>query len=87
MPAGPTLVVILSEIQRCWRPQRSLPKIHSKDKGDVSDWLDADRAAKFIDVCFDVPKWRPSSSPPTWIGVRASNPGAACSCVSRAEAS
>jgi hypothetical protein len=29
------------------------------DKGDVSDWLDADplRARKFCDVCFEVPAW------------------------------
>jgi hypothetical protein len=29
------------------------------EKGDVSDWLDADarRAEKFVDVCFDVPEW------------------------------
>jgi RecA-family ATPase len=31
------------------------------DKGDVSDWLDADprRAEKFVDVCFDVRPWTP----------------------------
>jgi AAA domain len=31
------------------------------DKGDVSDWLDADpgRAEKLADVCFDVPQWTP----------------------------
>jgi RecA-family ATPase len=31
------------------------------DKGDVSDWLDADprRAEKFVDVCFDVRAWTP----------------------------
>jgi RecA-family ATPase len=37
----------------------SLPGL--PDKGDVSDWLDADpnRAKKFVDVCFDVPLWEP----------------------------
>ncbi len=32
------------------------------DKGDVSDWLDADprRANKLIGVCFNVPVWTPS---------------------------
>ena len=31
------------------------------DKGDVSDWLDADpsRAEKLADVCFDTPIWEP----------------------------
>jgi RecA-family ATPase len=38
------------------------------DKGDVSDWLDADarNASKFADVCFDTPLWiqtAPSSAP------------------------
>ena len=35
----------------------SLPDL--PDKGDVSDWLDADRhrARKFFDVCFDAPVW------------------------------
>ena len=37
----------------------SLPDL--SDKGDVSDWLDADprRAEKLVDVCFDVPVWTP----------------------------
>ena len=37
------------------------------DKGDVSDWLDADprNAEKLVDVCFDVPEWEPSSTPPS----------------------
>ena len=39
------------------------------DKGDVSDWLDADprRAEKLADVCFEAPVWTPSddaTSPP-----------------------
>jgi hypothetical protein len=34
------------------------------DKGDVSDWLDADprRADKLIDICFDAPVWNPDSA-------------------------
>ena len=46
----------------------SLPDL--PDKGDVSDWLDADprRAEKFVDVCFDVRCGRrtmlPQTSPP-----------------------
>ena len=37
----------------------SLPDL--PDKGDVSDWLDADprRTEKLVDVCFDVPVWTP----------------------------
>jgi RecA-family ATPase len=38
------------------------------DKGDVSDWLDANagNAAKLVDVCFDAPLWIPTmASPPT----------------------
>ena len=37
------------------------------DKGDVSDWLDADprNAEKLVEVCFDVPEWEPSSTPPS----------------------
>src|SRR5262245_45069332 len=38
------------------------------DKGDVSDWLDADtgNAGKLADVCFDAPLWIPTmASPPT----------------------
>jgi hypothetical protein len=40
----------------------SLPDL--PDKGDVSDWLDADprRADKLADVCFDVPVWVPTVS-------------------------
>jgi Family of unknown function (DUF5906) len=36
------------------------------NKGDVSNWLDADpcNAAKFVDVCFDAPLWTPMASPP-----------------------
>jgi RecA-family ATPase len=36
----------------------SLPGL--PNKGDVSDWLDADpqRADKFVEVCFDMPEWR-----------------------------
>jgi RecA-family ATPase len=39
----------------------SLPNL--PDKGDVSDWLDADprRADRLIDVCFDAPIWAPDS--------------------------
>ena len=35
-------------------------------KEDVSDWLDADprRSEKFVDICFNVPEWTPSSSAP-----------------------
>jgi putative DNA primase/helicase len=38
----------------------SLPGL--PDKGDVSNWLDADsrRAEKLVDVCFEVPQWEPS---------------------------
>jgi RecA-family ATPase len=38
----------------------SLPDL--PDKGDVSDWLDADphRAEKLADVCFDTPEWTPT---------------------------
>ena len=34
-----------------------------KDRGDVSDWLDADshNVGKLIEVCFAVPEWTPSS--------------------------
>jgi RecA-family ATPase len=34
------------------------------DKGDLSDWLDADphRAEKLADVCFDVPEWTPEDA-------------------------
>src|SRR5262249_49215681 len=38
------------------------------EKGDVSDWLDADagNATKLADVCFDAPLWIPTAeSPPT----------------------
>lgn len=35
---------------------------HLPEKGDVSDWLDANRADKFCDVCFDAPVWTPSES-------------------------
>jgi AAA domain len=40
----------------------SLPDL--PDKGDVSDWLDANprRAEKFVDVCFDVPVWAPDEA-------------------------
>lgn len=40
----------------------SLPDL--PDKGDVSDWLDADprRAKKFAEVCFDVPEWSPAAA-------------------------
>jgi RecA-family ATPase len=36
------------------------------DKGDVSDWLDADprRADKLVDICFDAPAWKPDEAPP-----------------------
>jgi RecA-family ATPase len=36
------------------------------NKGDVSDWLDADPrcAEKLVDVCFDVAEWDSASSPP-----------------------
>jgi hypothetical protein len=38
----------------------SLPDL--TDKGDVSDWLDADlrRAEKLVDLCFDVRVWTPT---------------------------
>jgi hypothetical protein len=41
----------------------SLPDL--PDKGDVSDWLDADpgRAEKLVDVCFNMPEWTPDASP------------------------
>jgi RecA-family ATPase len=34
------------------------------NKGDVSDWLDADphRAEKLVDFCFDVPEWVPNDA-------------------------
>ena len=37
------------------------------EKGDVSDWLDADQrnAGKFVDVCFDAPLWTPAPAPAT----------------------
>lgn len=43
----------------------SLPDL--PDKGDVSDWLDANRANanKFFDVCFAVPEWNPTTTPLT----------------------
>ena len=33
------------------------------EKGDVSDWLDADpnRAEKLVDICFDTPEWTPET--------------------------
>src|SRR5262249_33664375 len=39
----------------------------SPEKGDVSDWLDADtrNAGKFADVCFDTPLWTSDSPPPS----------------------
>jgi hypothetical protein len=39
------------------------------DKGDVSDWLDADpgRADKLVDVCLDAPVWIPDDTPPALI--------------------
>ena len=39
----------------------SLPGL--PDKGDVTDWLDANpnNAKKFINVCFDVPEWTPDT--------------------------
>lgn len=43
----------------------SLPDL--PDKGDVSDWLDANRANanKFFDACFAVPEWNPTTTPLT----------------------
>lgn len=43
----------------------SLPDL--PDKGDVSDWLDADprRAEKLADVCFDAPLWLPDADTET----------------------
>ena len=40
----------------------SLPDL--PDKGDVSDWLDADprRAEKLAEICFDVAEWVPSAA-------------------------
>jgi len=37
------------------------------EKGDVSDWLDADQrnADKLADVCFDAPLWTPAPAPAT----------------------
>jgi RecA-family ATPase len=34
------------------------------DKGDVSDWLDADprRAERLVDVCFEIPVWTPETA-------------------------
>jgi RecA-family ATPase len=39
----------------------SLPDL--PDKGDVSDWLDANshHSKKFVDVCFDAPLWSPTT--------------------------
>ena len=39
----------------------SLPGL--PDKGDVSDWLDADprRAGKLVDICFDIAEWIPDA--------------------------
>jgi RecA-family ATPase len=36
------------------------------DRGDLSDWLDADprRAEKLVDICFDIAEWTPSSPTP-----------------------
>ncbi len=36
------------------------------DRGDVSDWLDADphHAEKLAEVCFDVPEWKPEAALP-----------------------
>jgi hypothetical protein len=38
------------------------------DKGDVSDWLDADprRVEKLVDVCFEVPEWAPPIDSNSW---------------------
>ena len=49
------------------------------DKGDVSDWLDADprRAAKLPDVCFDVPEWQPLATTPAPTASEALTPPAA----------
>jgi RecA-family ATPase len=43
----------------------SLPDL--PDKGDVSDWLDANRSYsnKFFDICFAVPEWNLTTTPPT----------------------
>jgi hypothetical protein len=40
----------------------SLPDL--EEKGDVSDWLDADprRAGKLVDICFDIAEWIPDGS-------------------------
>jgi AAA domain len=40
---------------------RIVPLPDLPNKGDVSDWLDADprRAEKFVDVCMNVPEWAP----------------------------
>src|SRR5262249_49263336 len=37
------------------------------ERGDVSDWLNADRrnADKLADICFDTPVWQPSASADT----------------------
>jgi AAA domain/Toprim-like len=37
------------------------------EKGDVSDWLDADQhnAGKFVNVCFNAPLWTPAPAPAT----------------------
>jgi RecA-family ATPase len=45
----------------------SLPGL--PDKGDVSNWLDIhpDNARKFVDVCFDVPVWEPTTVVPSSI--------------------
>src|SRR5262249_25473295 len=47
------------------------------DKGDISDWLDADerRAEKLVDICFNEPPWEPKgdadTEPPTNEGATA----------------
>ena len=38
------------------------------EKGDVSDWLDADlrNGKKLADVCFEAPVWAPETKPSSW---------------------
>jgi hypothetical protein len=47
----------------------SLPNL--PEKGDVSEWLDADprRAEKLVETCFDAPEWHPKSEAPVRLAV------------------
>ena len=52
----------------------SLPDL--EEKGDVSDWLDADprRAEKLVDICFDIAEWIPDAGTTINNGHLADNP-------------